>query len=389
MQHIPFSYSSRNLWARKLTTFFTAGGMALVVFVFASVMMLDQGLRETLVETGSNDNVVITRRAAGTEVQSGIGREPAAIIESQPEVALGSDGERLVSKESVILISLTKRETGKPSNVIIRGVSKTGLTLRHQIKITEGRLFRPGQSEIIAGRGIAKHFTGTGLGERLRFGLREWTVVGVFDAGGSGFDSEVWGDNDQIMQAFRRQFFSSVVIKLSDSELFDALKNRLESDPRLTLDIKRERVFYADQSEALSRFITYLGITLSVIFSIGAMIGAMITMYAAVANRTSEIGTLRALGFQRTSILASFLLESILLSLLGGLVGIGLASLMQLLTISTMNWQSFAELAFSFTLNSKIILYSMVFSLLMGMVGGFLPALRAGQMTIVDALRAA
>jgi len=385
---VPLAYSLRNLWTRKLTTALTAGGMALVVFVFAAVLMLDEGLKKTLVDTGEPDNVVVTRRASGTEVQSGVERAAAAIVESLPQVALGEGGARQVSKELVVLISLNKRESDKPANVIIRGVAPMGLTLRPQVKIVAGRMFRPGSNEIVAGRSIAERFAHTGLGESVRFGGREWVVVGIFDAAKSGFDSEIWGDVDQLMPAFRRPVYSSLIFRLNDVSGFAAVQNSIESDQRLTLEAKRERQFYADQSEALSTFIRILGMSLSVIFSIGAVIGAMITMYAAVANRTGEIGTLRALGFRRASILAAFLLESLFLALLGGLLGLFIASFMQLLTISTMNWQSFAELAFRFTLTAAIVAKSLGFALLMGLVGGFFPALRAARLNIVDALRA-
>lgn len=385
---IPFSYSLRNLWARRLTTALTAGGMALVVFVFAAVLMLEQGLRATLVATGGADNVLVIRRGAGTEIQSAVDRVQAGVIESQPEVALGPGGTPLVSKEVVVLISLDKRGAGGASNVVIRGVGAAGLTLRPGLRIVEGRPFRSGASEIIVGRSIAERFEGTRLGDTLTFGMRDWRVVGVFDAGRSGFDSEIWGDGDQLMQSFRRTMFSSVLARLADSERFDALKERLETDPRLTLEAKREAVFYADQSEVLARFIRILGLSLSIIFSIGAVIGAMITMHASVSSRTAEIGTLRALGFQRASILAAFLSEAILLGGLGGVLGLAGASAMQLVTISTMNWQSFAELAFSFDLTPGIIAASMGFAVGMGFVGGLLPAWRASRLAIVDALRA-
>ncbi len=386
---IPFAYTFRNLWTRRLTTLLTAGGMALVAFVFATVLMLEEGLRKTLVETGSYDNVVVIRRSAQTEVQSGIDRAQAALIESQPEIAFGADGERLVSKETVVLVNLIKRASEKPTNVMIRGVAPQGPGLRPQVKIIEGRMFRSGASEIVAGRNAAERFKGAGIGETLWFGQREWRVVGTFDAGKSGFDSEIWGDADQLMQAFRRPVFSALVLKLSDPARFDQLKARLESDQRLTVEAKRETVFYADQSEVLANFIRYLGLTLSIIFSVGAVIGAMITMYASVASRTGEIGTLRALGFRQRSVLAAFLLEAMLLGLVGGCVGLALASFMQFFTISTMNWQSFSELAFSFTLTPAIATKTLLFALVMGVVGGFLPAIRAARLSIVDALRAA
>ena len=386
---IPFTYIARNLLTRRLTTILTAGGMALVVYVFATVLMLAAGLEETLVSTGQEDNVVVIRRGSQTEVQSGVDRQQASIIESLPDIATGADGARLVSKEPVVLINLPKRSTGKSANVVIRGVTPAGLTLRPQVQIVDGRMFRPGTSEVIAGRSIANGFRGAGLGETLRFASRDWTVVGVFDAGRTGFDSEIWGDAEQMLQAFRRTVFSSVIFKLVDSDRFDAVKQTLESDPRLTVEAKREQRFYADQSAGLAKFITYLGTSISVIFSIGAIIGAMITMYASVASRVPEIGTLRALGFSRGAILTAFLGESLLLGLLGGVVGLAAASFMQALSISTTNFQTFAELAFSFTLTPSIIASSIGFALAMGFVGGFLPAARAARMKIVDALRAA
>ncbi|MET3129959.1 putative ABC transport system permease protein [Oxalobacteraceae bacterium GrIS 1.11] len=386
---IPLSYIARNLWARRLTTALTAAGLALVVFVFATVLMLDEGLRGTLVSTGEVDNVVLIRRAADTEVQSGIDRASANIAASHPAIALGADGQPLLSKETVVLISLNKRGSSKPSNVIIRGVGPRALALRPQVRLSSGRMFRPGASEIIAGASIAKRFAGAGIGETLRFGQREWTVVGLFDAGNSGFDSEIWGDADQLMQAFRRNAYSSLVLRLGDSTRFDGLKRELEADPRLTLEAKREQSFYSEQSKALSTFISVLGLTLSVIFSIGAMIGASITMYASVANRVGEIGTLRALGFQRRNILAAFLAEAMLLALAGGAVGLLGASLMQLMSFSTTNFQSFSELAFGFTLNPAIVVETLLFALAMGFIGGFLPAVRAARLQIVDALRAA
>jgi ABC-type antimicrobial peptide transport system permease subunit len=386
---IPLSYVARNLWARRLTTALTASGLALVVFVFATVLMLDEGLHNTMVTTGEYDNVVVIRRSADTEVQSGVDRTQANIVASHPAIAIGADGQRLLSKETVVLISLIKRDSGKPSNVIIRGVSQRAQVLRPQVKLTAGRMFRPGASEVIAGASIARRFSGAGIGETLRFGAREWTVVGLFDAGNSGFDSEIWGDADQLMPAFRRNAYSAMVLRLAGTALFDGFKKDIESDPRLTLDAKREQTFYSDQSKALSTFISVLGLILSVIFSIGAMIGATITMYASVANRVGEIGTLRALGFQRRSILAAFLAESMLLAVAGGTVGLGFASLMQFLSFSTTNFQSFSELAFGFRLNAAIVLKTLLFSLLMGFIGGFLPALRAARMQIVDALRAA
>jgi putative ABC transport system permease protein len=385
---IPFSYSIRNLLTRRLTTVLTAGGMALVVFVFSTILMLSDGLRKTLVETGSYDNVVVIRKGSATEVQSGIEREQANIVETEPDISIGQDGKKLLAKELVVLINLPKKDGDKPSNVVIRGIGSSSVQLRPQVMLVEGRLPRLGSTEIIVGRSIYRTFKNVGINESVRCGLRNWRVVGIFDAGSTAFSSEIWGDADQLMQAFRRPVYSSVIFKLRDPAKFDTLKSRIESDPRLTLEARRETKYYLDQSEVMAKFLRILGFSLTLIFSVGAIIGAMITMYAAVASRTQEIGTLRSLGFQRRSILAAFILESLILGFIGGFAGLFIASFMQFITISTMNFQTFAELAFSFVLTIENMVQAMAFSLIMGLLGGVLPAIRASRMNIVEALRA-
>ncbi|RLA88573.1 MAG: ABC transporter permease [Deltaproteobacteria bacterium] len=386
---IPLSYSFRNLWTRRLTTVLTASGMSLVVFVFAAVLMLAEGLRQTLVATGSYDNALVLRSSADTEIQSIIDRDQAAIIESQPEIALNPQGQPLVSPEVVVLINLPKRTTGQRTNVTIRGVRPISLEMRPEIKMGAGRFFRPGSTEIVVGENVARRFVGSGLGQSLHFGMRTWTIVGILAAGNTGFSSEIWGDVDQLMQAFRRPVYSDVVLKLRNPGDFTELRQRLESDPRLTVQVKREVMFYEEQSERLAEFIRILGMVLTSIFSVGAVLSAMITMYAAVAARTVEIGTLRALGFSRGNILTAILIESLLIGLIGGLGGLGAASFLQFINISTTNWQTFSEIAFNFALSQGIIFKSLVFALGMGLIGGLLPALRAARMNIVNALRAA
>jgi ABC-type antimicrobial peptide transport system permease subunit len=384
---VPVAYSIRNLSARKLTTLLTAGGMALVVFVFTAMQMLDAGLTKTLVQTGSPENMLVIRKGSETEVQSAVSRQQAAVIESQQGIVRRPDGMPMVSKETVVLINLVKRGSDKPSNVVIRGMGEQGLGLRPQVKLTAGRMFTPGTSEIVAGASVARSFNGAGIGETMRFGQRDWTVVGTFDGGGTGFDSEIWGDVEQLMQAFRRTAYSSVIAKLASDDDLARVNATIESDPRLTLQAKRETVFYAEQSKALSDFLRIFGTALSVIFSLGAIIGATITMYASVANRVTEIGTLRALGFGRLAILATFLLEALALGLVSGIAGVALASFMQSVSFSTTNFQSFAELAFNFTLTPAIAVRAILFACVMGIIGGFLPSVRAARMNIVDALR--
>lgn len=385
---IPLYYSLRSALTRKLTTALTAAGMALVVFVFASISMLAEGLETTLVETGSYDNVVAYRKGSTSEIQSSVARAQAAVVESMNEVAIGPDGTKFAAREIVVLISLIKRGTEKPSNVIIRGVSGGSLDLRPQVRLVAGRLPREGTTEIIAGTSIARRFEGAGIGETLKFAMREWKVVGLFDAGATGFNSEIWGDSEVLMQAFRRPVYSIVIFKLKDPASFDSVKAGIESDPRLMMEVKRETRYYADQSEVMAKFLRILGMSLTVIFSIGAVIGAMITMYSSVANRIGEIGTLRALGFGRGSILLAFLAESLTIGFIGGATGLALASTLQFFTVSTLNFQTFSELAFTFTLTPKIAFESLLSAVVMGLVGGLLPAIRASRMKIVDALRA-
>ncbi|MDD2902949.1 MAG: ABC transporter permease [Syntrophales bacterium] len=384
---IPFSYSYRNLLARRLTTFLTAAGMALVVFVFAAVLMLAEGLRQTLVSTGSYDNAMVLRAGTETEVQSAIDRTQAAIISSQPEIATGKEGP-LVASEAIILVNLPRRGTGQPGNVMIRGVQPGSFALHREVRLVQGRWFRPGSNEIVSGNLIAQRYRGAGLGETVRFAMRDWRVVGVFDAGNTGFSSEIWGDVEQLLQAFRRTAFSSVTLRLRDPAAFNALKIRLESDPRLPVQVRREVEFYEAQSARLADFIRLLGLVLTAIFGLGAVLGAMITMYAQVGTRINEIGTMRALGFQRRHLLIAFLLEAVLLGFLGWVIGMLPASLLNFITLSTINWSSFAEITFRFTLTPGILLKSLAFGLGMGLVGGLLPALKAARLPLIDALRA-
>ena len=385
---LPLRYSYRNLWQRRLTSSLTMGGIGLVVFVFAAVLMLANGLKQTLVSTGSDDNVVVVRKSAQSEMMSAVSRESASVIASMPEVETTAGGLPLSSSEVSIIVNLLKIGSNDMGNVIVRGVAPEGIMIRPQLRISEGRMFRTGTSEIIVGNSIHSRFKGCNIGQTLKFGAREWTITGVFDAQKSGFDSEVWADAEQLVQAFNRPVFSSMALRLRSASSFDAFSARFASDPRLQqLESKREKQFFSEQSETMASFIRILGLVITVIFSFGAVIGAMITMYASVANRTAEIGTLRALGFKRRSILSAFLIESLFLSGIGGMAGLLIASGLQFVSISTTNFGSFSEVAFGFTLSTSIVISSMLFSLFMGFVGGFIPAVRASRLDIITALR--
>lgn len=389
---LPLKYTLRNLWTRRLTTSLTITGIALVVFVFAAVLMMAYGIQKTLVETGSDDNVIVLRKAATAEITSIIMRDQSNVVQSLSHIGKMQNGKPYISNEIATVINLEyRKKTGGFGNVTVRGITHEGVQLRPHVKLMEGRMFKWGSREIVVGASIHNRFLNTNIGERVKFGGDEWTIVGWFDAGGSGFDSEIWGDVDQLAQSFGYSgAFSSILIRLEHHEAFQDFVAAFNQDLRLqTLEVKREKEFYASQSEDMAMFIRILGILVTIIFSAGAMIGAMITMYAAVSNRTVEIGTLRALGFRRRSVLGAFLVESLAIALIGGFIGLFLASFLQFFQISMINFGSFAELAFNFTLSPSIVFSSLAFSLTMGIIGGFLPSVRAARLNIVNALRSA
>ncbi len=387
---IPIKYTLRNLWTRRLTTLLTITGIALVVFVFAAVLMMAYGIQKTLVETGSDNNIIVLRKAATSEITSIIMRDQANVLRALPFIEKTEDGKPLISEEisTVINLAFNKKPEGF-GNVSVRGITPYGINLRPQVKLIEGRMFSWGSREIIIGASIQKRFRNTDIGETIKFGGDEWTVVGWFDADGSGFDSEIWGDVDQLAQSFGYTgAYSSILIRLEKPDEYKDFLDGFYKDLRLqTLEVKKEKQFYADQSEDMAMFIRILGIVVTIIFSAGAMIGAMITMYAAVSNRTTEIGTLRALGFRRRSVMMAFLVESLAIALIGGFTGLFFASFLQFFQVSMINFGSFAELAFSFSLSPSIVINSMFFSVIMGVIGGFLPSVRASRLNIVNALR--
>jgi len=386
---IPFKYTIKNFTSRKLTTFITIFGVALVVFVCTAVLMMAYGIQKTLKATGQPDNVIVTRKAANGEISSLVDGETQDIVRTLPHVDVDKNGKQIISKEPVVIINLEKLNGGM-SNVTVRGVSDVVFELRPQVKIIEGKMFNFGLRELIVGSGVTGKFKGASIGDEVKFAGDSWKIVGVFDSDGSGFDSEMWGDSQALLNAFNRgNTVSSMTIKLDDASNFDDFKKQFEFDKRLQqFEPKIEQVYFEEQSEFMAAFIRIIGLVITIIFSLGAMIGAAITMYAAVANRTIEVGTLRALGFRRKSILIVFLIESLVIAITGGVIGIFLASFLQFFNISTLNFQSFSELAFSFSLSPSIIVTSLIFAIIMGIVGGFLPSVRAARLKIVDALRA-
>ncbi|MFI5237504.1 MAG: ABC transporter permease [Ignavibacteriales bacterium] len=386
---IPLKYVVRNFKTRKLTTIITVAGIALVVLVFTAVLMMAYGIQKTLVSTGSPENVKIVRKSAQGEISSIIDAETQSIIRALPHIAKSTEGGELISFEPVIVITLDIISGGM-SNVTLRGVSPSVYQLRPQIKIIEGRNITFGSRELIVGESIANKFKGSQVGEKVKVAGDFWTIVGKFTTDGSGFDSEMWTDALQLMNAFKRgNSVSSITLKLDDVNNFQDFKKTFEAERRLEqFEAKTEQKFFEEQSELLAGFIRILGIFITIIFSVGAIIGAMITMYSAVANRTVEVGTMRSLGFSRRSILSAFLMESLIIALIGGGVGLILSSFLTFFSVSTLNWSSWSELEFAFALSPDIVVSSIIFSVVMGFVGGFLPSVRAARLKIVDALRA-
>ena len=382
------SYNLRSMIVRKGTAAMTAMGIAMVVAVFVMTLSIAQGFRSTLVASGQPDNVILTRKSATSENLSAVLKPQVPLLEAMPQVARGADGRPLVSPELVVIISLPRKTDNNPANVPTRGVGPKGFEIRNVLQIVEGRRFAPGAREINVGKQAVGRFKGLNLGDEVKFGSASWKVVGIFTANDASFESEVWGDVDLMMAAFnQRSAYQSATLKLTDPSAFEALKATVAADPRLDLKVERERDYYEGQSATTSTLIRIFATFVTTILSIGAVFGAMNTMYAAVAYRTREIGTLRALGFSRGRIVSAFLAESVALALVGGVIGCILALPVHGLSSGAMNMNSFSELAFKFRITPGLLAGGMIFSALMGAVGGLLPALRAARIPVARALR--
>jgi len=386
---IPLAYNLRNLTQRPVSTLATAAGIGFVVAILIGALALASGFQKALVGTGSPSNVIVLRTGADSEISSALSRDAANILRALPEIATDAGGRALASAELVVVVSKARRGFSGSSNVNVRGIDPSGFALRSQVKVTNGRLFTPGTDEIMVGRRIADRFEGCQPGDKLRFGQRDFTVVGHFEADGSAFESEIWGDLTVLGPATGRDnVFQSLTFTIRDTALFRPLKARLEQDPRLGVQVRTERGWYEEQSGLLASVIRGAGIMITLIMAVGAIFGAVNTMYAAVGARTREIATLYVLGFSPFAVWLSFLTESVLLSLFGGLLGCLLALPINGITSSTTNWASFSEVAFAFRVTPEAMLAGMIFAAVMGVVGGFLPALSAARQSIASSLRA-
>lgn len=385
---IPLIYNIRSVMQRPASTANTAIGIGFVVAILIGAFALASGFQAALVETGSPFNVIVLRTGADSEISSGISREAANIIRALPDVAVDKQGRPLASAETVVLISRPRLGQSGESNVTVRGVDPGGFPLRSQVDVVEGRMFAPGSDEVIVGQRIGRRFAGCRVGDVLRFGQRDFKVVGAFTSQGSAFESELWGDATVLGPALGRGTTAqSVTFTMRDTSRFREIKKLLETDPRLGVQARTERQWYAEQSRLLATVVRGAGIFITLIMAVGAIFGAMNTMYAAVGARTREIATLMVLGFGRFSVMTSFIFESVVLALIGGVLGCLLAIPINGITTSTTNWSSFSEVAFAFRVTPSGMVAGLVFAALMGVAGGFFPALRAARQPLAATLR--
>jgi ABC-type lipoprotein release transport system permease subunit len=386
---VPLSYNVRNVRQRWQVTLLAVAGISLVVTVFIVLLALTSGLRIALAATGALDNAIVVQRGANAEMTSGVPKANADVLTADGRVARDAQGRPLASPEVVIIATLPKRIDGTLTNVQVRGVTPTAFQVRANVRVVEGRAMQPGTTEVIVGRRVVERFSGITIGSAIRIKQRDWPIVGVFEADGSSFESEVWGDLDVMASVFNRQGgYQSVTLKLADPAQLATWADEVQADPRLPVDLKAERTFYEDQAGPVAGALLGLTVFVSFVMAIGAVFGAMNTMYAVVAQRTREIGTLRALGFARRSILLSFLVESVVIALVAGVIGVLLALPANNLSTATGN-VTFSELAFAFRVTPRAIAGGLVFAALMGVGGGLLPAFRAARLPIIAALREA
>ncbi len=385
---IPLIYNVRSVRARWTSTIVAVLGIAGTVGVFVAMLSLARGFKATLVASGSRDNALVLRAGSPSEMMGGVTLESIKVIQDAPGIARDSNGP-LVTQEVVGVMPIPLISTGTDANVQIRGVSPNVLDIRKFVKITDGRMFQPGVTQLLAGRNASKTYSGLTMGNTIDMAGGRWKVVGIFDAGGSAFDSEVWCDSRVLNDILKRpaNIFQSVTVHLSSPDSFRELKDSLTSDPRLNVDVTREVDYYAKQSTTMTTLITVLGGLVAAIMAIGAVFGALNTMYSAVSERGREIATMRALGFNASSVVFSFLVEALLISLIGGVIGCLVVLPLNGLTTSTMNFQTFSNLAFAFKITPELLVKGIIFALTMGVIGGLLPAIRAASLPVATALR--
>ncbi len=371
-------------WAASLVV---AVGIAGVVAVLVAMLSMGAGLQRTLSSTGKDDRAVVLRSGSNGELSSFFARDATTLIKQDPSILRGDDGLPLASAELIVITEVPRIGQRSGANVSLRGVPPAGFTIRPELNIVEGRRFRPGLRELIVGRSAQRQFDGLSVGQTLSFRGSDWSIVGTFDTAGDSHESELWADAESVQSAFGRSGFSSVLVKLRNVDAFDSLNTRLTNDPQLTVDVKREREYFSSQSETLTFLIGILTNIIAAIMAVGALFGALNTMYSAVSARTAEIGTLRALGFGAAPVVASVMAEAVILATAGGIFGALLAYvLFNGYSVSTLG-SGFTQVAFNFAVTPALVMQGLVWALGIGFLGGLLPALRAARMPVTAALR--
>ncbi len=386
---IPIVYNLRSVRARWTSAIVAVLGIAGTVGVFVAMLSLARGFKATLVSSGSADNAIVMRAGATSEMTGGVGIDTVKILQDAPGIARGPDGQPLVTAEVVLVAPIPLISTGTDANVQVRGVSKNVMEIRNKVKIVQGRMFQPGIDEVVVGKNANISYQGLTAGNTISLGNVRWKVVGVFDAGGSSFDSEIWADAHLLGPAYNRPdtFFQSVTVHLVSPQALQQFKDAVVSDPRVNVDVSREIDYYSKQSTRLTTLITVLGGLIASIMAIGAIFGALNTMYSAVAERGREIATMRALGFGGPSVVISFVIEALLIAFVGGVLGCLVVLPLNGLTTGAMNLQTFSHLAFAFKITPELLVKGVIFALVMGFVGGLLPAVRAARRPVAQALR--
>jgi len=387
--NVPVSYNFRSVRARWTSTIVAILGIAGTVGVFVAMLSLARGFKATLVASGSPGNALVMRAGSTSEMMGGITLDSIKIIQDKPGIARNAGGSPMLTQEVVGVIPVPLISTGTDANVQVRGVSPNVLQVRNFVKIVQGRMFTPGLNELVVGRNASKSYRGLTLGNNIDFAGGHWQVVGIFDANGSAFDSEVWCDSQILNQVLKRpaNIYQSATVHLESPDTFQEFKDAATSDPQLNVDVWREIDYYAKQSTTMTRLITVLGGLVAIIMAIGAVFGALNTMYSAVSERGREIATMRAVGFSSFNVILSFLFEALVISFLGGIIGCLVVLPLNGLTTQTMNFQTFSNVAFAFKITFDLLVMGVIFALIMGVLGGLLPAIRAAIQPVAVALR--
>lgn len=383
---VPLKYNIGNLTSRRVSTIMTVLGIGVVIAVMLSMMALYHGVKLAIVSSGSRDNLLVMREGAEAELSSSVSKDAYRIIRSMPGVQKTSKGEPEISPEVVILFKLPRYDNPKGANITVRGVSPMAFEMRPYVKVVEGRMFHPGLNEIIVAKRIHDRFVNTRVGDSFQFGPQKYNVVGVFEAGGTSFDSEIWADIDFLSAARNRQSYSSVVVHPADAKAFSEIRDTIKNDNRLKLQVKSEYQYYADQTGALVGIKILVGFVTACMI-LGAVLGTMNTMFSAIASRKRELATLRALGFRRRTVIGTVLLESAVVALTGGIVGLLLSLPVNGISTGTTNFSTFSEVAFNFKVDGEIAAIGIAVALIAGVIGGVLPAISAARMPITQALR--